>query len=170
MNTTRFFLSQKVACVGVGCALLAMLAACDNPVSSDRGPVGRIVFQASGLSTDIFVMNADGTGVVNLTESPESDVLPSWSPDGSRIAFMSDRDGNSEIYLMNADGTRPVNLTNHRAHDSSPTWSPDGSRIAFLSDRDGNGEIYLMNADGTRPVNLTNTPEHEGRPFWSPRE
>ncbi len=172
MNTTRFFLSQKVACVGVGCALLVMLAACDDPVSSDRGPVGRIVFQTSGLSPDIFVMNADGTGVVNLTNAPGADALSwrysPWSPDGAKLAFMSDRDGNNDIFVMNADGTGVVNLTASPESDVLPSWSPDGTAVTFARFAEGTSEIYVVNIDGTGAVKLTDHPEYDDEPAWSP--
>ena len=117
---------------------------------------------------EIYVMNADGTGVKNLTNNPNGDGNPAWSPDGSRIAFLSVRDGNHEIYVMNADGTGVKNLTNNPNGDGNPAWSPDGSRIAFLSVRDGNHEIYVMNADGTGVKKLTNNPAGDAYPAWSP--
>jgi TolB protein len=70
-------------------------------------------------------MNADGSNPVNLTNNPALDAEPAWSPDGTRIAFQTDRDGgNREIYVMNADGSSPVNLTNDLANDGNPAWSP----------------------------------------------
>ena len=93
---------------------------------------------------------------------------PAWSPDGSRIAFMSDRDGNFEIYVMNADGSGPTRLTKNPESDAYPVWSADGSRIAFQSERDGNYEVYVMNADGSRQTNLTDNPAGDGNPTWSP--
>jgi len=72
---------------------------------------------------------------------------PSWSPDGSKITFSSDIDGNDEIYVMNADGSNQTRITNNDAEDWYPSWSPDGSKIAFTSERDGDFEIYVMNAD-----------------------
>ena len=133
------------------------------------GAVAQIAFWSTRDGNDeIYLMNADGTALVNLTNDAASDINPAWSPDGSRIAFASNRDGNFEIYVMNADGTGPANLTNHATQDHIPAWSPDGSRIAFTSNRDGNTEIYVMNADGTGPVNLTNHAELDEQPAWSP--
>ncbi len=117
---------------------------------------------------EIYVMNADGTGVVQLTSNSAGDWFPAWSPDGGRIAFHSTRDGDDEIYVMNADGTGVVQLTSNSAGDRSPAWSPDGGRIAFASDRDGDREIYVMNADGTGVVQLTSNSASDDDARWSP--
>ena len=74
---------------------------------------------------------------------------PAWSPDGRKIAFASERDGNSEIYLMNADGSGQRSLTRNLAYDGDPAWSPDGQKITFVSNRDGRYAVYVMNADGS---------------------
>lgn len=91
--------------------------------------------------------------------------LPIWSPDGSRIAFTSNRDGNPEIYVMNRDGSAARRMTNSPAIDVSPTWSPSGNQIAWVSDRTGTPRIYIMNADGTGQRVLIN--EECYRPTWS---
>ena len=111
----------------------------------------------------------DGTAPLRLTNEAEIDNLPDWSPDGSRIAITTGRDGNGEVYLVNPDGTDPVNLTNEPADDGHAAWSHDGTRIAFQTVRDGGGaEVYVMDADGGNPVNLTNNAADDGRPAWSP--
>ena len=69
-------------------------------------------------------MNADGSGLTRLTDNLADDRFPAWSPDGRRMAFTSDRDGNKEIYVMNADGSAQTRLTNNPDHDMDPAWSP----------------------------------------------
>jgi TolB protein len=91
--------------------------------------------------------------------------LPIWSPDGSKLAFTTNRDGNPEIYVMNRDGSGLRRMTNHPAIDVSPTWSPSGGQIAWVSDRTGTGRIYIMNADGTGQRVLIS--EEAYRPTWS---
>ena len=86
----------------------------------------------------------------------------------SKIAFVSDRDGNREIYVMDADGPNQVRLTNNARFDSAPSWSPDGSKIAFYQSREeGNFEIYVMDADGSNQVRLTNSRSRDRHPSWS---
>ena len=105
----------------------------------------------------------------NLTRNSADDGSPAWSPDGTQIAFYSDRDGNNdEIYVMAADGSQPTRLTRNRVLDGSPAWSPDGTQIAFTSDRDGNFEIYVMAADGSQPTRLTRNSAWDWYPAWSP--
>ena len=136
---------------------------------------GKIAFcsERDGI-WEIYTMNPDGSGQVRLTTNTEYDYYPAWSPDGSRIAYMTDwmtgleGDNQREIYVMKADGTDPVRLTNNTADDLFPAWSPDGSKIAFTSDRDGFYEIYTMNADGTNQTRITSNSVIDSLPSWSP--
>jgi Tol biopolymer transport system component len=110
---------------------------------------------------DIYVMNADGTGQARLTYTGDGTESATWSPDGSKIAFESSRDGNREIYVMNADGSGQENLTRSAelVQDREPRWSPDGTMIAFerhpLDPACCPGRIWVMNADGTGQIPLT---------------
>ena len=130
-----------------------------------------VAFVAPGVegAADIYVAGStDAPDLVRLTSHAADDTEPAWSPDRTRIAFRSERDGNGEIYVMRADGLEPSRLTNHPARDAEPAWSPDGSTIAFVSDRDGNPEIYTMKSDGSDLTRLTNTLSTERGPAWSP--
>ena len=92
--------------------------------------------------------------------------LAAWSPDGSKLAFTTNRDGNPEIYVMNKDGSGLRRMTNNPAIDVSPTWSPNGNQLAWTSDRSGYPKIYIMNADGTGQRLLVGDPNSD-RPTWS---
>ena len=126
---------------------------------------GRIV------PAQVFVVNADGSGAHTLTNRPLAfDARPTWSPDGTRVAFESTVDGKRSIWVMQADGQALRRLTDvsGTASDSGPAWSPDGSRIAYASDRDGNSEIYVVGVDGAAPKRLTDNPAADAFPTWSP--
>jgi hypothetical protein len=98
------------------------------------------------------------------------DYEPLWSPDGKRLIFTSERDGNREIYGMGVNGRNVANLTKNKAQDYEPSWSPDGNYIAFVSDRDDDRdtEIYVMDVDGKNPVNVTKSDEPDRGPKWQP--
>jgi TolB protein len=120
-----------------------------------------------GADWDIYRMSPMGTSIVNLTNSPELDRSPAWSPDHRRIAFYSSREP-SGVWIMNADGSgrRPV-LPHLEA--SHITWSPDGRRLVVQAPRlDSGWELYVVNDDGSDPHPLTNTPWSEVAPAWSP--
>jgi len=130
---------------------------------------GRIAFDNFD---DVWTIDADGTDLTRLTHSPGPDFDPSWSPDGTKIAFRSERSGEPEIWVMNADGTGQRRL----AAGLSPAWSPDGSLIAFASPGDqpcppGRGPrcsgLSIMNADGSGQHRVPQTDGGE-YPSWSP--
>jgi Tol biopolymer transport system component len=125
---------------------------------------------------ELYVMDANdedgdhnGDHLRRLTDNAAADSAPAWSPGGRKLAFQTNRDGNSEIYVMDADSTgTPINLTNHPGSDQLPVFSPDGATVAFTTTRDGNFEIYLMAADGSAAVNLTRNSANDAWPEFSP--
>ena len=136
-------------------------------------------------SSSIWVMNVNGSNQTRLTQKGGADYQPSWSPDGTQIAFASDRENGSsiisdDIYVMNADGSNQIRLTKSGGYDYQPgrlaevkhygpSWSPDGTQIVFASDRESDSyikDIYVMNADGSNQIRLTESGGYE--PSWSP--
>ena len=125
---------------------------------------------------EVFVTRADGRPPVNLTDNDVADVFqwkdqPAWSPDGTKVAFTSQRDGvfDNEIYLMNADGSGQVRLTNSGPFVGGPTWSPDGRRIYYSSGEGaGGGSIWAMDADGSNKTKVVDTERIDGWQDVSP--
>ena len=153
-------------------ALVPLLSALVVTVAAPAGLSGPSSTAAIAFDSDrdgnseIYVMNADGSGQRRITSSPTDDAAPAWSPDGSQLAFASNRDGNWEIYRMAADGSSQTRLTDSSSGDYDPVWSPDGSQIAFETERDGNWNVYVMNADGSNERRATNTSTDEFDPVW----
>src|SRR3989449_9703257 len=163
--------------------VIAMIAACDAP--NPAGPMPQMRLSGGGVTVagqliafassrdqglfQTFVMTANGSKVVQLTNQPFYNSRPAWSHDGKKSTFTTCRpwDNSCEIYVMNANGSGQTNLTNNFATDHMSVWSPDDRKIAFASDRDGNWEIYVMNADGSNPVRLTYDNASDLYPGWS---
>ncbi len=154
-----------------GSMLLAVLCVCltgedlwlKNALASNTG---RIVFTSfRDGNFEIYVMDPDGGNQVNLTDHPSYDGQPDWSPDGTKIAFVSGRDGaGSQIYVMDADGKNPTRLTDGQGTKVHPDWSPDGGRIAFSVDH-REDYIAVMDADGRNREKLEDAARY---PSWSP--
>lgn len=137
---------------------------------------GRLLFAsaagaASAASADTGNLNIyvfEGGTVTPLTASVGDDLQPSWSPDGARIAFTSNRNGSFNLYAMDADGSNPTLLAASPGFDGWARWSPDGTRLVFASDRTGNFNLYVLNADGSNLQPLAPDPADDTAAAWSP--
>jgi Tol biopolymer transport system component len=149
--------------------------------SASWSPDGKqIAFSArhgKNAKGDIYVMNANGSGMRQLTLHRGHDSAPAWSPDGRRIAFISDRDSQNpadnghevQIYVMRADGSGQTRLTNSATHDYDPQWSPDSKRLVYYAEKgDRKDQVWVVNADGSNPTLLTGGVGHNIFPSWSP--
>ena len=116
--------------------------------------------------SEIYVMDIDGSNHVRLTINPARDYDPSWSPDGDRIAFVSNRNRRIEqIFVMDADGGNVTELTTQWTHQQ-PAWSPKAERIAYVRNQGGR-QVWVMDADGGNQRRLTQDGKNE-LPTWSP--
>ena len=130
----------------------------------ELSPAGdRIIFTNHG--NGLWVMKPDGENPRPLTF--RDDIDPTWSPDGSMIAFASSRNGQRQLYVMDADGSNIRQVTDLNDMGGRSTWSPDGTQLAFYRGPAGDHNIYIINIDGTGLVQLTNGGDNLG-PSWSP--
>jgi TolB protein len=121
---------------------------------------------AVGGNTDIYRVSASGGSPERLTNSPGIDTGASYSPDGSKIVFESDRSGTQQLYVMNADGSNQNRISFGGGRYATPVWSPRGDLIAFTK-IGGGFNIGVMNIDGSGEKVLTHGWQDEG-PSWSP--
>lgn len=130
----------------------------------------RLVFhQAVQDTLQLFLVDANGNHLRQLTDGPGANFQASWSPDGKQLVFRSDRDGNSEIYTIDISSGIESRLTRHDSLDRYARWSPDGQWIAFASNRSGiELDLYKIRPDGTSLTRLTDAPATEGELDWSP--
>jgi TolB protein len=129
---------------GVLIAALALFLLPATAQAAFPGQNGKLAWSSNRDGNhEIYSMNSDGSGVVRLTNDPQADVQPAWSPDGQEIAFVRF----NQIWTMNADGTSPQQVTTAPSGAFSPSWSPDGSRFAYVDG--GGGAIYTIGRDGT---------------------
>lgn len=137
------------------------------------GGAPKIVFGSvrNSGNHDIFSMELDGTNQTRLTTHAAYDDEPKWSPDSSKIVFMSDRFGTFDLFTMNADGSAQTQITSTFAADGFPVWSPNGAKIAFVRGDLRNPstfEIFVMDANGANLTQLTTDSNIDGVPAWSP--
>jgi Tol biopolymer transport system component len=160
---------KRVVAVGFVAGLVAAGASAlldHHPASP--GPRGTIAYSAPDLH-DVLLARADGSRGRHLTSAPGPQFDPSFSPDGSLIAYRDSRHGinrDDEVWVIDRDGRHAHNLTRDHGNDWSPAGSPDGSTIAFASTRSGSLELWTMASDGSNPKRLSSSPAEY--PSWSP--
>lgn len=119
------------------------------------------------VDSEIYLTEADGSNPVNLTNHPSVDRYGSWSPDGTRLLFESNRSGNYELYVMDMTTKEVTKLTDNEYQDMHGDWSIN-NEIVFASNRDGDRELFVMNADGSNQRQITFNEDNDVMPSWSP--
>ena len=149
------------------CLLLALLCADVSIVFAQAPTMPKIVFRSiRNDDSNIYIMNPDGSDVVNLTPNLSRSREPVWSPTGEQILFVSNRDSELDLYLMDADGKNVNPVFENAGTRYSPTWHPNGDRIAYLDY--GEWAIYTADKDGRNTKRIAITGKTGGYPDWSP--
>lgn len=111
---------------------------------------GRLLFQSKASPSQISIANIDGSNIVQLTDDETNNMSPKISPDGTQIAYLSNRDGNQEVYVMDLDGSNQNRITRNYITEWGPSWSTDGSSVLFSSQNvHGFYDIFKAKTDGT---------------------
>jgi Tol biopolymer transport system component len=117
----------------------------------------------------LYLVSSDGSENTKIVTTPDHCESPSWSADGTSLAFHAFNDVvGSDIYTVQSDGTGLIRLTDNDYYDENPSWSPEGDKIVFSSTRDGSREIYVMNSDGSNVRRLTYNSDDDLYPRWKP--
>jgi TolB protein len=120
-------------------------------------------------NTEIYVIDHTGNILRRCTSNDSEDVSPAWSPDGSQIAFVSDRSGGPQIYLMNSDCSGQTRVTFAGGYNTSPDWSPQGDRIAFTGrDSAGSFDVFTVEPHSNYIERLTQDQGDNREASWSP--
>ena len=159
MKITRFFISYTLS--------LILTFASVYPIFAAAPGTQKIAFTSNrDGNNEIYIMNPDGTGQMNLTKHKASDALPAWSPTGKRILFVSNRDGTPDLYLMNADGTNVQKVFKNLKLRSAPAWSPDGKQISYTRN-DGVRELFVASLDEKNEERIASVGSFDGYSSWS---
>ena len=146
-----------------------------SPNISRRGD--RLAYTETYLDTNIYLSEGPGFSAGlpgkfgpprSIIASSREDHSPNFSPDGERIAFVSNRSGNSEIWTSNRDGTHATQLTSFKSFAGTPRWSPDGRSIAFDLMNGGKFDIWVIDGSSGAPRRITEDRSNDNQPFWSP--
>lgn len=130
--------------------------------------LGNVLALSDDALTEPLIFNMSNMDLVQIPELSTGDYLWEFSPDGTKIVFQSERDGNSEIYVANMDGSNLIQLTHNDFAEKSISWSPDGTKILFVLDQNGSHDIYVVNIDGSEETQLTDTSVEEFEANWQP--
>ena len=159
MKITRFFMFYSLS--------LIFTFASIYPIFAITPRTEKIAFTSNrDGNNEIYIMNPDGTGQVNLTKHRASDAQPAWSPTGKQILFASNRDGMSDLYLMDADGTNVRKVFKDLKLRSAPAWSPDGKQISYARDDRVRG-LFIAALDEKKEKLISPVGDFDGYSNWS---
>ncbi len=151
-------------------AIVATPSTAPGPAVTPESLPGQLAFASNRAGNwEIYTQRpGQPATAVRRTDHGADDLYPAWSPDGSRLAFTSRRDGNAEVYVLTLADGRLERITRQPSEEWAPAWSPDGRLLAYQTDRHGRSDIYVSAADGGNEVRLTSVEGNHEAPHWSP--